>query len=275
MRVFVVTYRFLNVLSLDVAGGAVICAAFFARLLHVTVLPQGLTALGVTVWIIYTADHLRDARRIGRNASSARHRFHYRYFRPLLAAMAVGTLFVGWMLTFLRQQVLIGGVVLAFLVLCYLIVHRYLQWAKEIMVAFLYTCGVLLLSVTAPEQSFTLQQYLVFCAFALLALINLQILSWYDYPRDVRDRQVSFAVLFGKKTSRKIVYFLLLINALTLILLLFFYSEPAPVLILFVMNVVLFVVFFWDAVMQKNGRYRLWADAVFLLPATYLLWIAP
>lgn len=275
MRAFVVAYRFLNLLSLDVAAGAVICAMFFAKLLHVTVLLQGLFALGVTVWIIYTIDHLRDARRIGRNASSARHRFHYRYFRLLLVAVVVGTAFVGWMVTFIRQQALAGGVVLAVLVLCYLIVHRYLRWMKEIMVAVLYTCGVLLLSVTASGQPLGPQQYLLFCAFALLALINLLILSWYDYPRDVRDRQVSFAVLFGRGTSRRIVCLLLFSNAFTLLALLFFYPKPLAVLVMFAMNAVLCVIFVCDAFMQKNDRYRLYADAVFLLPVTYLLWTAP
>ena len=50
----------LNILSIDIAAGAVICCAFFADILGVSVLPYGFITLGLTVWIIYTVDHLLD-----------------------------------------------------------------------------------------------------------------------------------------------------------------------------------------------------------------------
>ena len=72
-------YRILNTLSLDVSIGAVISAMFFAEVLQVKILPYGLATLALTVWIIYTIDHLRDARAIGTKASTARHLFHQHY----------------------------------------------------------------------------------------------------------------------------------------------------------------------------------------------------
>ncbi|HEX8061295.1 MAG TPA: hypothetical protein VF473_10190, partial [Cyclobacteriaceae bacterium] len=54
-------YRTFNLLSLDVALGAVISAAFLGRILNVHILPQGYVLLGIIVWLIYTADHLLDA----------------------------------------------------------------------------------------------------------------------------------------------------------------------------------------------------------------------
>ena len=53
-------YRFINILSIDVAIGAVVNARFFAHLFGVPILHQGLISLGLAIWIIYTTDHLLD-----------------------------------------------------------------------------------------------------------------------------------------------------------------------------------------------------------------------
>ena len=76
-------YRMCNLLSLDVAGGAVVCALFFSKLLSVTPYVQGMIALGLTVWVIYTADRLLDVRALKNAAASERHKFHQQYQKPL------------------------------------------------------------------------------------------------------------------------------------------------------------------------------------------------
>src|SRR4051812_9177927 len=77
-------YRIFNLLSLDVALGAVISAAFLGRILHVNILPQGFILLGIVVWLIYTADHLLDAWSMREAATSERHRFHQKNFISIL-----------------------------------------------------------------------------------------------------------------------------------------------------------------------------------------------
>ena len=64
MRAGLRFYQYINILSLDIAAGAVISAVFFAQIFNVQIKPYGLLALGLTVWIIYTVDHLRDAKKI-------------------------------------------------------------------------------------------------------------------------------------------------------------------------------------------------------------------
>jgi len=63
-------YQFINVLSLDVVAGAMVSALFFARIFKVQILPWGVLALGLTVWTIYTTDHLVDAKRVNIPLSS-------------------------------------------------------------------------------------------------------------------------------------------------------------------------------------------------------------
>jgi hypothetical protein len=72
----------MNILSLDVVAGAVAGALFFGEILQVQLSFSVLTALGLTVWIIYTLDHLRDAKQILNVASTDRHRFHQEHFKP-------------------------------------------------------------------------------------------------------------------------------------------------------------------------------------------------
>ncbi|MEO0330420.1 MAG: hypothetical protein AAF223_01865, partial [Bacteroidota bacterium] len=60
--------RIAQVLSLDVVLGACISAWFVASLCRVTVQPITILALGICVWLIYTADHLWDAYRLNQPA---------------------------------------------------------------------------------------------------------------------------------------------------------------------------------------------------------------
>src|SRR5688572_30353881 len=142
------TYRIINILSLDIVAGAVFCALFFSSLLNVHMLPYAIISLALTVWIIYTADHLRDARKIRHRAATARHQFHQRHFRSLsivlIIVMAIDSIFI----LFMREPVLVWGTILAVAALIYLIIQRYLKVLKEWFVASIYTCGVLLPSVS-------------------------------------------------------------------------------------------------------------------------------
>lgn len=88
---------------------------FFAKLLAVRILPYGLVALGLTVWIIYTADHLRDAKLIVHKASSHRHRFHQQNFKVLLIILCVAFVVDAFVILYTRKPVLEWGLILLLL----------------------------------------------------------------------------------------------------------------------------------------------------------------
>src|SRR4051812_9025759 len=137
-------YRFLNIISVDVALGAAVGALFFARIFDAPIKSYGVLSLGLTVWIIYTADHLLDAKKITETASTERHRFHQRNFKVLFIALMVASLVVSILIFFIRRPVFIGGLLLSVIVIIYLMLQRYLKFVKEFVGALLYSGGVML-----------------------------------------------------------------------------------------------------------------------------------
>jgi hypothetical protein len=269
MRKITALYRLFNILSLDIAAGAMISAMFFAKLLQVRILPYGLIALGLTVWIIYTADHLRDARSIGKQAASERHRFHQKHFKTLLYVMAAAIVVDAIIILFIRKQVFAWGLLLAALVMAYLIVQRYLKFLKEIFIALLYTGGVLLPSLSVTSLTITSFHIVLFIQFAFTALTNLLMFSWFDSETDTKDKLNSFVTVLGKPFAERCIWILLTANIALGIFLWLSSPYHQPVLVFWLMNAVLLLMF---AFRHRVGPYyRLPGDAVFLIPGICLL----
>jgi 4-hydroxybenzoate polyprenyltransferase len=252
--------------------GAVVCASFFARLLNVVILPQGLISLGLTVWIIYTADHLLDAKKLKQDASTERHRFHQQHFKSLLVLLAVTALIDLTQIYFIRSIVFIDGLVLAFLVGIYFLVQQRIGFLKELLGTLLYTGGVLLIPLSVGNQ-FPSSIILLILQFGITAWINLLLFSWIDKPRDEKDKHHSFATTFGLMVTQRILLFLFTVVAvLAIIQLLMFSFYTMATLILTLMTTFLLLIFLKKDYFEKNDRYRLLGDAVFLLPTLYILY---
>jgi len=264
-------YRLINLLSLDVVAGAVVCALFFSRVFRVGVRPFGLIALGFTVWIIYTADHLRDAKKIKGEASTERHRFHQIHYRRLIILTIVALCIDVIAILFIKQQVLEWGVALSLVVFAYMFVQGSLKFLKEIFIAILYTCGILLLSVPVSNMQLNVAHYLLIIQFLIAALANLIMFSWFDRELDQQDKRYSFVTKAGEVATRRVVWsLLLLIIALTLIQIV--RGELlVPSLIIGCMGLILLLIFVFRESLSKKDYYRLLGDAVFLLPVIYLL----
>ena len=116
-------YRLLNILSIDVATGAVCCAAWFAVLFEVNLRPYALISLGLTVWIIYTIDHLLDARKVKEPASTDRHRFHQENFTLLFGVVVLAIVLDLFFVFFIRRIVFQSGIILS----CIMVVYFLLQ----------------------------------------------------------------------------------------------------------------------------------------------------
>jgi hypothetical protein len=264
-------YRVFNLVSLDIAAGAVVSALFFAKLLGTNILPYGLIALALTVWIVYTADHLRDARAIKHHASSERHHFHQRHFKFLFLLMCGAILVNVIIIFFIRKQVLEAGLILALVVAAYLVVQRYLKVFKEFFVACLYTCGVLLPSLSVVTQPPTTLQYAMMIQFAMIAFLNLLMFSWFDHDHDVTDRQSSFATILGKAVASKWILIIAILNVLFgVVIIMLSAAHVIPAIILILMNVLLVMIFVSSKGSKDFMKYRLLGDAIFLLPVIYL-----
>jgi len=263
-------YRFINILSLDVAAGAVICALFFAKIFDVIILPYGVISLGLTVWIIYTADHLIDAQKVKRPASTERHRFHQRYFKTLFALLIIAVLIDATQLFFIRKTVFIVGLALALLITIYFLLQRYLRFLKELIGALLYTGGVLLIPWSVKNTSYDSVQIILITQFIITALINLLLFSWFDKNQDEQDQHSSFATTMGWDATKNFIIALFFLQAI-LAVVQFAIWEEKPVIIVVLMNVLLLLIFINRKYFEAEDRYRLLGDAVFFVPLIYLL----
>lgn len=264
-------YGLINILSIDIAVGALCCALFFSSILEVQIRIYGLIALALTVWIIYTADHLRDAKVIGANAASSRHRFHYKYRKLLLTCLLLAVVVDAVVILRMRTQVFYFGIYLFLLVILYLTMQRHLKILKELFIAVLYTCGILLPSISVTSVELHLTHYLLFLQLTIVAWVNLLMFSWFDYEQDVREAQHSFVTAIGKKTTSS---WLIATSGLQFVIFglqlwLNVFETSASVLVL--MNIALLSVF--KAYREQDKEVFRWiGDAVFFIPGLFWLW---
>jgi hypothetical protein len=260
-------YTRFNILSLDVALGAVCSALFFGRLLRVEILSYGLLSLAMSVWIIYTADHLLDARRIKDPASTERHRFHQRNFKALCIAVTVMVVADLVVVSLIRKAVLKGGLILICICLLYLLAHRLIRFPKELLIAILYTAGVLLPSLPVTPLPINDWPIALMIQFMLTALLNLTIFSWLDRERDQKDGNTSIISLIGEKYSQVLLWSIVGVN----LLLCFFNADIVAAILVGLMNAALMFIFLKGNVFLKEEKFRLIGDAVFYIPLLYLL----
>ncbi len=265
-------YRLLNTLSIDVAVGAVVGSGYLAYMLDVKPAVPDLVCLGLSVWLIYTADHLIDAKKIKIPAATHRHRFHQLHYNVLLRIASTIALTIFLLLFMLEQTTLVGGALLALLVILYFVGQPQLGFLKELFAAILYTGGVALPVLSLSAGALSLFHVFVVIALATTALVNLVLFSWFDYERDQKDNHPSLARRFGVDGTTYFLYFLFLFQCGLTAYGLTLFSDQAPVMaILLLMNAVLLFIFMKWRWFASEEKYRLAGDAVFLFPAIYLL----
>ena len=170
-----------NLLSLDAPVVALLWQGFVAASFQVTLTLAARVTLGLAVWAVYIADRLLDTELPGPRRTSARHRFHQEH-RTFMASLLTLALVCATALSILhvRPALLRAGVLTAAAVLVYLLfVHRarfYVPFVpKEIVVAFLFTCGTVLAPWTRSGHKLPLLiggAALFFACFANTAAIE-------------------------------------------------------------------------------------------------------
>ncbi len=264
-------YRFINIISLDVALGAVTGAAFFATVFRTSLLPQGLAALGISVWIIYSVDHLLDAYRLKNIASSERHQFHQKHLKQIATAVILFSLVDAVLIFYVRPSVLNSGLLLAGVVIFYLLFHRWMYPLKEIAGAVLYSGGVFLPAVSLHSWPVEHPGVYLMVPFFLTALINLIVFSWFGLEQDLRDGQLSLVTFIGKRASSVVLTVLFTIQFAILGFLMITTVYIIESAVILAMNVVLAFMLFYPETFKKNDLYRIIGDVIFLFPLPYLL----
>lgn len=267
-------YRLLSLLSIDVAVGAVCSSVWFAVLFGAE--PGGIafTALGLTVWIIYTLDHLMDARTIKNVAIAKRYQFHQQHFSIIGIVWMLAIVCDALLVFFMRKEIFFDGLWLSALVIIYFLFHRYFGFFKEFTIAIVYSMGVLLPALSVSGVPATASLWIIISSFFLTALINILLFSWFDHDADIGDGQQSFAMVFGWRHTQRFVYILFIAQAILQIIIAYWVGA-APAILLLSMNGVLLFIFYQAERFKKNDTFRLVGDAIFFFPAVALLlrWI--
>lgn len=274
-------FSLLNILSLDVAAGAFAWAWMLNGFRFVGMPPFYFVILPLAVWVIYTADHLLDAYRLKESAHTPRHRFHYRYFKPILAVwiLGMGACLVLSFLNLPKEGIylglLLGGLTLLHLALVRWMGRKVSPFVlKEFAIAAIYTAGIWGLPYWLYDLG-TLAQHLEILQFFLLALVNLLLFSIYEYEVDEQDGHGSFVRGIGKIKARTLIAILLL-TVLVLAGVVAYEVQndwlPWDYMIEFVISVMALIfgaMLIFPTWFGKAERYRLIGDGIYLLP----LWI--
>jgi hypothetical protein len=273
MQVIERAYRMINLLSLDVAAGAVISSIFLCHWQSCQPSMLTLTGLGISVWLIYTADHLLDAKSLNTPALTRRHRFHQRNFNWILIVFCVVCVCDAFIVWQLPREVLMSGMLLGTLVLLYFLLQTRMRMMKEFAGAFLYCAGVVL--PVSPELGnlFKGEIGVVAPLFMLITLSNLILFSFFDQESDRIQRHPSLVAALGSKGTWRLLCLLFVVElgyATTLLLI-----KPEhrfEILILFVMVVTLIIIFINENWFSGKDRYRLAGDAIFIFPVFFFYW---
>jgi len=178
------------------------------------------TALAVMVWLIYTFDHLMDAKSIGANVTSDRHRFHQQYFKQIIyywSVLLIASAFV--LLPHLPHRTILFGVLGSVFVIVHFVFVKLLGsklsvWIqKEFGVALVFTLGVFI-GPLSYLKSFDDALLLDFIRLFLVAFFNLIMYSLFDLGIDRAQNQTSLTRYLGEKNTR---FFLIGLDSLFLL----------------------------------------------------------
>ncbi|KYG83808.1 hypothetical protein [Roseivirga echinicomitans] len=268
-------------LSLDVTAGAIICSLYIARLFGVTLENSMLIGLGVAIWLIYTIDHLFDAKKGSGNSTNQRHTFHQKYFRPIAFVALIVFLIGVFNLYYLPWVTTKLGLILALLVLIYIGSLHLLKlsktWHKELLAAIIYSFGIFVAPLSLLEH-WDVFVFYVFVVFFLIVITNLLIFPMFEHENDKNGDNQSIVTLYGQRFVRKMATVILANNVL-LIVCGMVYLNPVMTgvrwlsseYILFMMTLALAVLLMFPSFFQAKDRYRLVGDGIFFFPLIYLL----
>lgn len=269
-------FHWMNLLCIDVAIGA-LCSGYFAAILLEAALPAVFwVVLPLSVWIVYTADHVVDAYRLKDKAHTYRHLFIYRHLKTFLVLSAVLIMLdLGLVVFFLDFQILLFGLAVgAVTSLYFLFLHRRrhgtISWlSKELSVALIYVLGIwgipFLYAGVAPGG----YHWLIPVLFFLLATADILLLSYFEKETDELDRHATLAVTRGKRSVKRIILVLCL-QVLIIAVFLIGYSKTSLaggasfIMIIMALSIMLMVVF--ERVFHKKQVYRYLSELVFWLP---------
>lgn len=265
-------------LSLDVVIGAVAGGVFAVNVLAVKPNFWWWPVLAMSVWVVYTSDHLIDGFHQKRAATIFRHRLHYRFRYFFIAAISIFSLLTLLLVfIFLDTRVLIWGIAIglgALIYMGFIILGRkkgfYFQ--KEFFISLFYVGGIWLAPLVWNGKALPITVILTIAIFVILVWSEGLLTALYERESDKGDQMQSFCTFYGRQTTQRLVLILLISSMLfSLGLLLLTSSLRIEYIVLATMTASLLAIHHFPSFFQKNERYRTLGELTFWLPFLLML----
>ncbi len=271
-------FQLFQAFSLDVVVGSLAMGFFAVQLLHVHPNPWWWLVLALSVWVVYTGDHLLDGFQRKQAATMFRHRIHYR-FRYLFMVVLLLAALSAVVLTrvFLDSRIFLGGLALGlaalvYLGLVYLARKRGFYFQKELVISLFYVAGIWLAPVIWQGSSFS---YVLITGVAILFLLAWAeglIMACFEHEYDSVDKTHSFSTFYGLARTKKLSA-VLLISALTFSLVVAFFKPvfQSEFILLAVLSALLMLLLIFPSFFKQKGRYRVLGEFSFWLPFVLMI----
>lgn len=274
-------YRYLHYLSIDIVLGALASSCLAAQLFNSDPGWVWWITLALTVWILYTGDHMLDAWKHRKKLQRDLHYFMMKNRKTLVWSLALVSV-VDMLLIFnlldkeyMKYALVLAGLVLLFYAMRHVFrKNRILMIPGEIFVLLIYMAGTWLGPMVASDLVFEPGHGLVALIFAGVLLMNLGIISLYDMKLDKRLGISSMANLLGIKGTRNMLLgTAVAIYLISLLQFLVFEMDQFSQYALIVsgMVTILLLVLYYPSRFRKNDYFRLAADAVLFMGFLTLL----
>lgn len=274
-------YRYFHFLSLDIVLGAVATSVLAARLFESNPGWAWWLALAMTVWVLYTGDHLLDAWKHRKSSERAMHSFIFKHKGILIYILGIVTV-ADLILVFnmldpqmLRAALLMAGAVFLFYAMRHIFRRNKLFFIPgEFFVLLIYLAGTWMGPFISRGTEPATDHLLILAMMAGVLLLNLGIISLYDVKIDNRLGISTLAGTLGKKSTRTLMIVVAMIIFLMALLQFMVYGTARSthfVLILAAMAGLLLWVLLSPSIFRKNEGYRLVADAILFMGFLALL----
>ena len=263
-------YITLNILSIDVAIGAMCSALFLGHVLDIDRSNISVVVLGIASWSVYTADHLLDVNRLIKNGvgcNTPRHAFHQKHFKLLKLIWLLISISIVPLLFMIPKQVFFWGVVLSVMIIIYLLWNSVLSFGKEFIITLGYFGGVLLpLDITMDVM---LDNSYVLICFLIIVFLNVIVFSSFDAISDKLENRNSFFRMIGAKKANYLYMALFGLQIGLTFLKASTAQLPVMMVLLVMTTIIIGISFFRNSIGELNSR--LIGEAIFLFPGFY--WI--
>ena len=272
-------YRYLQAFSIDISIGSVIGALFVAKYIGVTLDFFVLVELFLAVWLIYTFDHLVDSGSGDLELVTFRHKLHRRLSTSIWGVWSFTLVVLLTLLFKIPNKTLIAGGILGLFVVIYFVLLKFPEdrkiYHKELSAAVIYATGIFLGPLTIYQGYYTLDLWILYSEFLVLALANLLMFSVFEEAIDQRSGFHSLVKSIGILKTKYIVNVLVILLILASSMgMLFYRNEPqifGAQLTILVMVLVLALIIANRKSLIINQRFRIIADAIFFLPILYIV----